>query len=203
MAAPEPTRGEPLAPPDALDCLASILRYPEPGHDVAVAACRDALLGDPAPGVREAAPRIERFAHAVAGRTVEELQELYTRTFDLNPVCALDVGWHLYGENYDRGRFLVRMRELLETLGIEESVELPDHLTSVLPALARLDGEAAGDLAEGYVGRALHKMLDGLSGKDNPYEEVLRAVAQVLETRFPAAASSCSPAVPHHRRQGP
>lgn len=191
-------------PPDALDCLGALLSYPEPGHDVAVAACRDALLADPAAGVQAAAGRIEGFAHSVAGQTVEELQELYTRSFDLNPVCALEVGWHLYGENYERGRFLVRMRELLEMLEIDETVELPDHLTSVLPALARLPAADAHDLASRYVAQALRTMLDGLAGKENPYEEVLQAVREVLEARFgpfdlerPGSGS----ALPHHRRK--
>jgi len=34
-------------------------------------------------------------------------------TFDINPACALEVGWHLFGEDYMRGQFLVRMREEL------------------------------------------------------------------------------------------
>lgn len=205
MAARQPAPEGLPGPPDALDCLASLLSYPEPGHDVAVAACRDALLADPAEGVRAAAGRIESFARSVSGETVQELQELYTRTFDLNPVCALEVGWHLYGENYERGRFLVRMRELLGGLGIEESTELPDHLTSVLPALGRLAAGDARDLAGRYVAPALRTMLDGLGGKENPYEEVLHAVREVLEARFgPFDATPEGPAagaLPHHRRQ--
>lgn len=207
MAAAQPAPEGLPGPPDALDCLASLLSYPEAGHDVAVAACRDALLADPAAGVRAAAGRIDSFARSAAGRTVADIQELYTRTFDLNPVCALEVGWHLYGESYDRGRFLVRMRELLEALGLAESVELPDHLTSVLPALARLEAEAAEDLAGSYVAQAIRKMLEGLAGKENPYEGVLQAVRQVLEARFPSAAPEADGAggsaavLPHHRRQ--
>ena len=64
-----------------------------------------------------------------------ELEELYTRTFDINPVCSLEVGWHLFGEDYNRGAFLVRMRGLLREHGIEEGAELPDHLESVLRVL--------------------------------------------------------------------
>jgi len=206
MAAPQPVP-EPLpGPPDALDCLAALLSYPEAGFDVAVVACRDALLGDPDSGVRAAAARIESFTRSVSGRPLEEIQELYTRTFDLNPVCALEVGWHLYGENYERGRFLVRMRELLRVLGIEETVELPDHLITMLPALARLEADTAQDLASGYVGRALPKMLAGLAGKENAYEDVLQALRQVLEARYgPIAGEPPGPSstLPHHRRRSP
>ena len=27
-----------------------------------------------------------------------QLQELFIQTFDLNPVCSLEMGWHLFGE---------------------------------------------------------------------------------------------------------
>ena len=34
----------------------------------------------------------------------EDLQEMYTRTFDINAVCTLEVGWHIYGEDYAQRR---------------------------------------------------------------------------------------------------
>ena len=134
-------------------------------------------------------------------------------------MAALEVGWHLYGESYDRGRFLVRMRQLLEEVGVEETTELPDHLISVLPVLARLDPEGAAELARSSVLPAMERMLGGLAGTDNPYEDVLRAAADVLDGRFPppdtnrpasagrperpeGAEGSADP-IPHHRRRKP
>ena len=43
-------------------------------------------------------------------RPAVELEELYAATFDSSDDCALEVGWHLYGEAYQRGVFLVEMR---------------------------------------------------------------------------------------------
>ena len=60
------------------------------------------------------------------------LEEAFTGTFDVNPACALEVGWHLFGEEYARGMFLVRMREELRKYGLAESSELPDHVSHVL-----------------------------------------------------------------------
>src|SRR5450759_3107097 len=51
------------------------------------------------------------FATETEKLSLSELQELYTRTFDLSPVCALDIGYHLFGENYKRGVFLANLRE--------------------------------------------------------------------------------------------
>ncbi len=46
-----------------------------------------------------------------------EVEEAFTRTFDVNPACALEVGWHLFGEEYTAAMFLVRMREELRKHG--------------------------------------------------------------------------------------
>ncbi|HEX6198766.1 MAG TPA: hypothetical protein VF150_00760, partial [Thermoanaerobaculia bacterium] len=60
------------------------------------------------------------------------------------------------------------------------------------------------DLAGRYLAPALRTMLDGLGGKENPYEEVLHAVREVLEARFgpfDLEQLGSESALPHHRRQ--
>ena len=87
---------------------------------------------------------VEEFAAGIAGLSLYQRQELFIQTFDLNPVCSLEMGWHLFGENYDRGLLLVKMRQLLRAHGIAEGAELPDHLPNGLRLLARMEhGEAA------------------------------------------------------------
>jgi nitrate reductase delta subunit len=127
-------------------------------------------------------PRCPRYdlLEKVGELSVEQAQEMFTRTFDINPVCTLEIGWHIYGEDYARGAFLVKMREQLREWNLRESQELPDHLTHVLALLGRLEGEAADQLAARYVLPALDKMLDGMKDSDSPYKEVLRAVSQVV-----------------------
>jgi nitrate reductase delta subunit len=129
------------------------------------------------------------FADAVRGLAPGEVEELFTRTFDLNPMCSPEVGWHLFGENYSRGEFLVKMRQELRRLGLPESTELPDHLGHVLPVLGRLGPAEAGPFAERCVVPALDKMLAGLAGKDNPYEKLLEAVRRLATCRHSPAAA--------------
>ncbi len=107
-----------------------------------------------------------------------EFEELYTQTFDLNPVCSLEVGWHLFGEEYARGAFLVRMREELRKHGIPEATELPDHLTYALRLVERMAPADAGEFSARYLVPALDKMLAALEGKGNPYESVLREIRE-------------------------
>ncbi len=123
------------------------------------------------------------FAEEMSTLSREDFEELYTRTFDINPVSSLEVGWHLYGETYERGSFLVKMRQSLKALGIQESTELPDHLSHVLCVLEKLEPVEANELAVKYVAPALGKMLEGFKEKRNPYEHVLLALQRVIQER--------------------
>ena len=114
-----------------------------------------------------------------------EQQELYVQTFEFNPACTLEIGWHLFGENYERGEFVVRMREQLRRYGITESTELPDHLTYLLVLISRMEASDAADLAGQSLLPALGKIREAL--KDNPYLAVIAAAEAKLESDFPYA----------------
>ena len=109
-------------------------------------------------------------------------QEVYVQTFEFNPACTLEIGWHLFGENYERGEFLVRMREQLRRHGIAETADLPDHLRHLLLLIDRMDREEAADLAGQFVLPALAKIRSAL--KDNPYEGLIAAIEEKLAADF-------------------
>ena len=113
-----------------------------------------------------------------------ELEELYTRTFDINPVCSLETGWHLFGEDYNRGAFLVRMRGLLRQHGVKEGAELPDHLESALRVLPAMGAEDASDLAREFILPAVMKMRTPFEKNDNPYGAVLAEVERFLRDTY-------------------
>ncbi|MCB1021555.1 MAG: molecular chaperone TorD family protein [Acidobacteria bacterium] len=123
---------------------------------------------------------LERFRAETEPFSLGSLQELYTRTFDLSPLCALEVGWRLYGEDYARGSFLAYLRPILLEHGIAERGELPDHLANVLPAIARLAPEKAEELRAEAALPAVEQMLQAFAGKSNPYGDLLRAVRAAL-----------------------
>ncbi len=158
--------------PALLALLARALTYPGAATPELLAECSAAGgWAEPA-----AAGELRRFAEAMAGDTVEVMQECFTGAFDFDPKVTLDIGWHLYGDNYDRGDFLVRMREALAAHGVEEGVDLPDHLPRVLLLLARMPPDAAAELAGASVVPAVEKILGGLDGHGTPYEHVVRSV---------------------------
>jgi nitrate reductase molybdenum cofactor assembly chaperone len=111
------------------------------------------------------------FHDEVARVSPEGMQELYTMTFDLNPVATLEAGWHLWGEQYERGRFLADLRAKQDALGIDAGTELPDHLPVLLEMLAReFDPELATQVLA-----ALEKIEKPLSEQGNPYRHVIAA----------------------------
>lgn len=177
------------------ELLAALVTYPETGYHQRVEECRRALT-EAHPAV---APLLDDFAQAIAPLPVEDLQELFTRTFDLNPVCSLEIGWHLFGENYDRGALLVKMRQELRRYSLAESAELPDHLTHVLILLGHMEPERAQDFALACVLPALEKMLAAFAGKAEgkesisaealtppvtPYVNVMQAIGRVLNSLY-------------------
>jgi len=112
-------------------------------------------------------------------------QERYVQTFEFNPACTLEIGWHLFGENYERGEFLVRMRGELRRYGIAETTELPDHLAHLLLLAGRMDYQDAAELAGEFLLPALAKIQEAL--KDNPYEALIAAIRTKIDTDFPDA----------------
>jgi nitrate reductase delta subunit len=162
-----------MKPTDALaDRFAALLAYPDESFPTALAACR-AALRTAAPA---AAPALERFACTVAAMSVAELRERYVEAFDMNPRCALDVGWHLHGESYDRGRLLASLRDELSRAGIDEGRELPDHLPTLLRLIDRASPPRAAELA-GLIAPAIVRIHASLESCGSPYAHLLASIA--------------------------
>ena len=149
------------------DLLARLFEYPDESY---AAHCRAAGL--------------EEFASEMGKLSTSQVQEQFIATFDWNPATSLDLGWHLYGEQYARGEFLVRVREELRRHGIPESSELPDHLTHVLPLLARMDSSEAERFAREFVAPAVAKLVSALDVKQTPFALLMRAVRDALPVRI-------------------
>jgi nitrate reductase delta subunit len=162
---------------EQFEALARLFDYPGAEHADALRVARD-LLADRAAAVADFAASAER-------QKLAHLQELYTATFDLNPACALDIGWHLFGEDYARGLFLVRMRQELRKYAISEGTNLPDHATGALRLLGRMEHDRAEEFAVSCVQPALARMALPV---DNLFHDLLEAARQLIAAHFPGAA---------------
>jgi nitrate reductase delta subunit len=172
------------SPREQLEALAALFAYPR--TDYANAAENAVACSN------SAAPALIQFAQDIAAMPLSGLQELYTTTFDLSPVCALDLGWHLFGEDYKRGLFLARMRRELRVHNIPETCELPDHLSRALLLLARMGPRQAEEFACTVVAPALERMLKCMP-PGNLFIGLLQAVQRLITLHFPAAFEPVSP----------
>ena len=86
--------------------FAKLFEYPGEDYHANAEECLTALRGEHS----DAAASLEEFCDSIRSLNTDDLRELFTRTFDLNPMCTLEIGWQLYGEDYQRGEFLVKMR---------------------------------------------------------------------------------------------
>jgi nitrate reductase assembly molybdenum cofactor insertion protein NarJ len=127
---------------------------------------------------------LKTYLDFIADTSLSDLQEKFTQTFDMSPTTSLDLGWHLYGEAYERGAFMLKIRELLRMQGIEETSELPDHLTHVLAAMDGLSNVDCADFVHKYVQPALIKIMDGFKDSNNPYQHAIQYMDDLLKENF-------------------
>ena len=115
--------------------LADALEYPQPGLVEAVRECAALLAADNL----AAAACLHEFGNFVEETPRGRLEEVYTDTFDLNAACYPYVGYHLFGESYQRSLFMLGLNERYRAHGFVVSGELPDCLAVLLRFLAVCD----------------------------------------------------------------
>ncbi|MEO8519861.1 MAG: hypothetical protein ABI603_00780 [Acidobacteriota bacterium] len=138
------------------DALAGIFAYPGPGYEAAISRTVASLAG-PYP---RAAQQMEAFLDQLPGCDLVVLQELHTRTFDVQAITSLDIGYTLFGEDYKRGALLANLSAEHGRAGHDCGHELGDHLTNVLCLLPRMaDAEVREDFVRLLLVPALRAMI--------------------------------------------
>lgn len=161
------------------EILADLLDYPVTDWQSRCDECKDSLAAEGESFVSQ----FSLFASETERLSLSDLQELYTRTFDLSPVCALDIGYHLFGENYKRGVFLANLRETEAPFDLGQEHQLPDYLPVLLRLLTKLnDEELRSALIVDCMIPALEKMLKTLGEGENPYRHLIAAVNTKLKS---------------------
>ena len=165
---------------------AELLDYPSEALAARAAAAADALKWQPTIWL----DLLEAFALEAQLIPVGELEEMYTRTFDLNPSCTLELGWHLFGETYKRGSFLANLREALRTHEVPEGSALPDFLPTLLRLLPKLRHDDAQDLVRDCITPALEKLRGALGEGSGPYANLLESLSLLLKDLAPGQGTA-------------
>ena len=106
-----------------------------------------------------AADSLERFA-TIVPEDVDARAELFVRTFDIQAITTLDIGYVLFGEDYKRGALLAGLSNEHTKVKNDCGAELADHLPNVLRLLPELgDGEVREELVSVILGPTVREML--------------------------------------------
>jgi nitrate reductase assembly molybdenum cofactor insertion protein NarJ len=143
--------------------LAALFDYPESDYPVRVKRLHMLLEGR----YPLAAAALDAFAQALPGQgepfteaELDEVQEVFTRSFDVQSITTLGVGYVMFGDDYKRGELLVNLNREHNEAGIDCGSELPDHLPNVLRLVAVWeDRELVAEFVEEILHPALERMV--------------------------------------------
>lgn len=141
----------------------------------------------------EAALSFQPFIEFAESASIVEIQELFLRSFDVQSITTLDIGFILFGEDYKRGKLLVHLNEEHRKAGNDCETELSDHLPNLLRLLPKVkDAEMQTEIATLLLLPAIEKMISEFSvekieKKDTVYkkhQKVLLEYSQNFRTIY-------------------
>lgn len=167
-----------ISPCAAVGALGALLEYP--GEDFQDRY--DAALAHAAELDSAAVASLREFGDEMARVSVWRAQEMYSRSFDLAPVCVPYVSVHLFGaESFKRAELMTGLNAAYEQMGFDAGAELPDHVALLLRAAPLFTAEEWRDLSSYVMQPALAKMQAALDGAESPWRLVIRAARQLIE----------------------
>jgi nitrate reductase molybdenum cofactor assembly chaperone len=136
--------------------LADLFEYPDAEYPQKVRAVKR-VLDDRYP---VAAKELERFLELLPESDVIAMQELFIRSFDVQALTTLDIGYVLFGDDYKRGELLANLNREHREAKNDCGRELADHLPNLLRLSSKLeDEELLEELAESILAPALREMV--------------------------------------------
>ncbi len=130
---------------------------------------------------RQAIPMLDEFRTFLRMTSLDRIEELYTRTFDLQAICHPYVGYHLFGNGSQRGLFMAGLKEHYKACGFSIGNELPDHLGIMLRFASNCTTPEREELVNKCIIPAVERMVPQFEDDRNPYKKVLEALLLFLQ----------------------
>ncbi|RLA69670.1 MAG: hypothetical protein DRG09_05240 [Epsilonproteobacteria bacterium] len=152
--------------------LARLFEYPDESYTSLVTNMASEL----AVQYPDASKELEAFSKLLPKDTYR-LQELYTKSFEVQAVTSLEIGYLLYGDDYTRGEVMVHLNQEHRAVGNDLGTELSDHLSNVLKLLPQMqDKTVVNDLVTMMVAPAVEIMMHeytpkNMEAKDKLYKK--------------------------------
>ena len=137
--------------------LAELFQYPRDDYREKVQMV-DSILSNYYP---ETISDFKEFSAYVNKASHEALEELFSRTFDVQAITTLDIGYVLFGDDYKRGELLVNLNREHREAGNDCGNELADNLSNILRLLPKMkDIEIRNEVVEKLIMPALDKIIN-------------------------------------------
>ncbi len=165
--------------------FAELIKYPGDDIKLKVEECIK-LLSESKDSPPEALEELNLFKKGLEEISLDDLQGIFSYTFELTVEYTLDLGHHLY-DGFKRSNNLASLRAMYREQGFpfEELAkgELADHLPVVLQFLDfTKDEELKSDLRATLVIMAVEKLVKGFErNKGNIYCHLINAIHRVLD----------------------
>ncbi len=161
--------------------IARLFNYPTNNLKDKLTACENEIV-DKYP---ENKGVLASFKKHLESKNIGELQEYYSKTFDVNPLCCMDIGYVIFGEDYKRGEFLVNMQNEQKNAEQHLETELADYLPNVLKLFYyHKNKEFVDELAYCITIPALNEIINKFRSPDNIYRKLLVMLYKILEKDF-------------------
>jgi nitrate reductase assembly molybdenum cofactor insertion protein NarJ len=170
--------------PSHYHVIADLFDYPTEGYQERVQNVLE-LLKTTYP---DAAKPVEVFLSMLPS-DLHDLQELFTRTFDVQAITTLDTGYVLFGDDYKRGELLSHLNREHNAAKNNCGIELADHLPNLLRLISLMeDQELAKELVQEIVYPAVVKMMrefdpDRVETRKASYKKHYKTLIEVQKNR--------------------
>lgn len=164
--------------------LAALIEYPGEDYKLKVDECIKTL--ESSQRYAEAIEEMRHFQQELAEVSLDDIQGIFSYTFELTSDFTLDMGYHLY-DGFKRTNKLATIKGMYRAQGfpIDElsKGELPDHLPIILKFIAfSKDEELKKDFLESFVVLAMEKLQKNFErNKINIYFHLVNAIYKIIE----------------------
>lgn len=158
-----------------IELLANMLEYPQEDFYSKITRLNSEINSSSDNSINP----LKEFLDFANTHKIEELQEFYVKTFDVNPICSLYASIHLFGEeSFKRSDFMARLKQAYHEYGMPfDEKELPDFIPIILKFTVYLkDEKRLEDFIKRCILKPLKTMIETLKDNSNPYKSLMEYI---------------------------
>ncbi len=159
-----------------LKAIGCLLDYPDEGFANRLDSLKTVLRALPPSAARE---QVLEGVGRLAAMAPIVLQEEYTRLFDFNPGMTLELTYHKWGDEKDRGAALAGLQQVYADVGWQSATrELPDYLPRVLEFVSLAPDQVGRRVLDDYR-HELAALADRVAATSTIYGPILDVLPRV------------------------